>query len=100
MLLFNGMLTCFCQVLPCLTDRERVTELVDPVLEGQYSKKELIQVPKVHFRKLNLFMSVSIFLMCGNDLMTLKSTHLVKPAGSSHCSNVCSIRSRLSTSDD
>ena len=45
-------------------------------------------------------MSVSIFLMCGNELMTLKSTHLVKPAGSSHCSNVCSIRSILSNSDD
>lgn len=33
--------------LPYLTDREKVTQLVDPVLEGQYAKKELIQVAAI-----------------------------------------------------
>lgn len=34
----------FFQALPRLTNREKVVEMVDPALEGQYSKKDLIQV--------------------------------------------------------
>ncbi|KAH9322757.1 hypothetical protein KI387_017396 [Taxus chinensis] len=33
--------------LPYLTDRERVSEVVDPFLEEQYSKKELVQVAAI-----------------------------------------------------
>ncbi|XP_068660199.1 probable serine/threonine-protein kinase PBL7 [Aristolochia californica] len=33
--------------LPRLTNREKVMEMVDPVLEGQYSKKDLIQVAAI-----------------------------------------------------
>lgn len=36
------------QALPRLTNREKVVEMVDPVLQGQYSKKELIQVSLSH----------------------------------------------------
>jgi hypothetical protein len=32
------------QALPRLTDREKLTEMLDPVLQGQYQLKELIQV--------------------------------------------------------
>jgi len=32
------------QALPRLTNREKVIEMVDPALRGQYSKKDLIQV--------------------------------------------------------
>lgn len=32
------------QALPRLTNREKVVEMVDPALRGQFSKKELIQV--------------------------------------------------------
>eukprot|EP01018_Ginkgo_biloba_P010926 Gb_12951 [translate_table: standard] len=35
------------EALPWLTDRDKVSELVDPVLEGQYSQKELIQVAAI-----------------------------------------------------
>ncbi|XP_065851084.1 probable serine/threonine-protein kinase PBL23 [Euphorbia lathyris] len=34
-------------VLPRLTDREKVTEIMDPALEGQYSMKEVIQVAAI-----------------------------------------------------
>ncbi|KAJ7978009.1 Protein kinase [Quillaja saponaria] len=33
--------------LPMLTNREKVVEMVDPVLQGQYSKKELIQIAAI-----------------------------------------------------
>ncbi|XP_068663779.1 probable serine/threonine-protein kinase PBL7 [Aristolochia californica] len=33
--------------LPRLTNREKVMEMVDPVLEGQYSKKDLIQIAAI-----------------------------------------------------
>ncbi|KAK9139601.1 hypothetical protein Scep_009282 [Stephania cephalantha] len=33
--------------LPRLTNREKVEEMVDPVLQGQYSRKELIQVAAI-----------------------------------------------------
>lgn len=33
--------------LPRLTNREKVIEMVDPALEGQYSKKELIQIAAI-----------------------------------------------------
>ncbi|XP_010553738.1 PREDICTED: serine/threonine-protein kinase CDL1 [Tarenaya hassleriana] len=33
--------------LPRLTNREKVSEMVDPTLEGQYSKKDLIQVAAI-----------------------------------------------------
>lgn len=33
--------------LPRLTNREKVVEMVDPALEGQYSKKDLIQVAAI-----------------------------------------------------
>ncbi|XP_043722175.1 probable serine/threonine-protein kinase PBL7 [Telopea speciosissima] len=33
--------------LPRLTNREKVIEMVDPVLQGQYSKKELVQVAAI-----------------------------------------------------
>ncbi|XP_020592754.1 probable serine/threonine-protein kinase PBL7 isoform X2 [Phalaenopsis equestris] len=33
--------------LPRLTNREKVVEMVDPALQGQYSKKELIQVAAI-----------------------------------------------------
>uniref|UniRef100_A0A0D6R795 Protein kinase domain-containing protein n=2 Tax=Araucaria cunninghamii TaxID=56994 RepID=A0A0D6R795_ARACU len=33
--------------LPYLTDREKVSEVVDPVLEGQYLKKDLIQIAAI-----------------------------------------------------
>uniref|UniRef100_A0A2P2JRS6 Protein kinase domain-containing protein n=3 Tax=Rhizophora mucronata TaxID=61149 RepID=A0A2P2JRS6_RHIMU len=33
--------------LPRLTDREKVSEMVDPTLKGQYSKKDLIQVAAI-----------------------------------------------------
>lgn len=32
------------QALPRLTNREKVVEMVDPALRGQYSKKDLVQV--------------------------------------------------------
>lgn len=32
------------QALPRLSNREKVVEMVDPALQGQYSKKDLIQV--------------------------------------------------------
>jgi hypothetical protein len=32
------------QALPQLTDREKLVQIIDPVLEGQFSMKELIQV--------------------------------------------------------
>lgn len=36
---------CLCfQALPRLTNREKVVEMVDPALNGHFSKKELIQV--------------------------------------------------------
>ncbi|MCE5165793.1 hypothetical protein HAX54_012323 [Datura stramonium] len=31
----------------CLTDREKVVEIMDPALEGQYSMKEVIQVAAI-----------------------------------------------------
>ncbi|KAJ7973383.1 Protein kinase [Quillaja saponaria] len=33
--------------LPRLTNREKVVEMVDPVLQGQYSKKDLIQIAAI-----------------------------------------------------
>ncbi|KAL6975941.1 non-specific serine,threonine protein kinase [Sarracenia purpurea var. burkii] len=33
--------------LPRLTDREKVEEILDPTLEGQYSMKEVIQVAAI-----------------------------------------------------
>lgn len=35
------------QALPRLTDREKVVEIMDPALEGQYSMKEVIQVAAI-----------------------------------------------------
>lgn len=35
------------QALPRLTDREKVVEIMDPTLEGQYSMKEVIQVAAI-----------------------------------------------------
>lgn len=33
--------------MPRLTDREKVVEIMDPALEGQYSMKEVIQVAAI-----------------------------------------------------
>ncbi|XP_059663267.1 probable serine/threonine-protein kinase PBL7 [Cornus florida] len=33
--------------LPCLTDREKVVQIMDPALEGQYSMKDVIQVAAI-----------------------------------------------------
>lgn len=33
--------------LPRLTNREKVEEMVDPFLQGQYSKKDLIQIAAI-----------------------------------------------------
>uniref|UniRef100_F6H517 Uncharacterized protein n=1 Tax=Vitis vinifera TaxID=29760 RepID=F6H517_VITVI len=33
--------------LPHLTDREKVVQIMDPALEGQYSMKEVIQVAAI-----------------------------------------------------
>ena len=35
------------QALPQLTDREKVVQIMDPALEGQYSMKEVIQVAAI-----------------------------------------------------
>ena len=35
------------KALPRLTDREKVVEIMDPALEGQYSMKEVIQVAAI-----------------------------------------------------
>lgn len=35
------------QALPRLTNRDKVVEMVDPALEGQFSRKELIQVAAI-----------------------------------------------------
>lgn len=32
------------QALPNLTNREKIEDMVDPALQGQFSKKDLIQV--------------------------------------------------------
>lgn len=37
------------QALPRLTNREKVMEMVDPALRGQFSKKDLVQVRLVSF---------------------------------------------------
>lgn len=37
----------FAKALPRLTDREKVVEIMDPALEGQYSMKEVIQVAAI-----------------------------------------------------
>lgn len=34
-------------MLPRLTDREKVTQIMDPALEGQYSMKEVVQVAAI-----------------------------------------------------
>lgn len=43
--LLNGL--SFSQALPKLTSREKVMEMVDPVLRGHYSKKDLVQVSSI-----------------------------------------------------
>ena len=43
--LINKVLLC--QALPRLTDRQKVEEMVDPNLRGQYTLKDLIQVMNV-----------------------------------------------------
>lgn len=35
------------KALPRLTDREKIVEIMDPALEGQYSMKEVIQVAAI-----------------------------------------------------
>lgn len=35
------------KALPRLTDREKVVQIMDPALEGQYSMKEVIQVAAI-----------------------------------------------------
>lgn len=37
----------FAKALPRLTDRDKVVEIMDPALEGQYSMKEVIQVAAI-----------------------------------------------------
>lgn len=38
---------CLQKALPRLTDREKLVEIMDPALEGQYSMKEVIQVAAI-----------------------------------------------------
>lgn len=40
-------LSCLQKALPRLTDREKILEIMDPALEGQYSMKEVIQVAAI-----------------------------------------------------
>ena len=40
-------LSVLLQALPHLTDREKVVQIMDPALEGQYSMKEVIQVAAI-----------------------------------------------------
>ncbi|KAK9219002.1 hypothetical protein WN943_007641 [Citrus x changshan-huyou] len=52
MLLLQGSLLqndqmCIVMALPRLTSREKVVEMVDPSLQGQYSKKDLIQIAAI-----------------------------------------------------
>lgn len=37
----------FIQALPQLADRDKVVDIIDPTLEGQYSTKEVVQVAAI-----------------------------------------------------
>ena len=47
LLISNLPLLELMQALPMLTDREKVVQILDPALEGQYSLKDAVQVAAI-----------------------------------------------------
>lgn len=43
----NPSLVALMQALPMLTDREKVVQILDPSLQGQYSLKDAVQVAAI-----------------------------------------------------
>lgn len=87
----NFYLFCDLQALPRLTNREKVMEMVDPALQGQYSKKDLVQVSLASI-------VIIITIIDSKILLTLFLPFDV--VDSRYCSCVCATRSRLSASND
>lgn len=81
------------QALPRLTNRDKVVEMVDPALHGQFSKKDLIQVC------LDLYLWLSLF-MNNKETNNIFNTAVLGYTDSSYCSHVRADRSRLPPSND
>lgn len=78
------------QALPCLSDREKVTQILDPALEGHYSMKDAVQVaaiasmcvqPEADYRPLMADVVQS--------LVPLVKKRLLKRSSSSSASHAC-----------